>query len=429
MQAQQRARFHKIARILATLAALGQTLSARLSHAGDWPQILGPARNGVAATDEKIVDAFPKGGPRTVWEHKVGQGYAGVAVADGRLVVFHRLGDQEIVEALDPLTGKRHWKQAFPATYSGGVNSDQGPRCVPLVHRGNVYLFGAASDLHSVSLDNGAKRWSRALATDYKIPESYFGAGSTPIVEGDQLLVNVGARGHAGIVAFSLADGKTLWQATDEQASYSSPVAGTLEGVRHVIFVTRLTTLSVDPRDGQVRWKFPFGERGPTVNAATPQVLDSLLFLSASYGIGAVCRKIGNDETSEVWANHETMSSQSSTSVPYNGFLYGVDGRQDQPPSRLRCFDPATGKVQWTKEEFPVANLLVADGKLVMSTADGSLILASADSSRYRELGRAKVLTATNPRVPALALPALSNGLLYVRDSQTLKCVDLRRAN
>jgi len=409
------------------LVALGGLLPEKYSHAGEWPQILGPARNGVAV-DEKVVDSLPAKGPRIAWEYKVGQGYAGVAVADGRLVLFHRVGDQELIEALDPATGKRLWKKGFPATYSGGVNADQGPRCVPIIDRGNIYVFGAASDLHSITLDKGAERWSRALGRDYKIPESYFGAGSTPIVEGDQLLVNVGGRNGAGIVAFSIADGKTVWEATDEGASYSSPVAATVDGVRHMIFVTRLTTLSLNPRDGQVRWRFPFGERGPTVNAATPQVLGDLLFLSASYGIGAVCRKIGKDDTQEVWANHETMSSQSSTSVPYKGFLYGVDGRQDQPPSRLRCFDPRTGKIQWTKEAFPVANVLVADGKLVMCTAEGDLILASADSSRYRELGRAKILTATSPRIPSLALPALSNGLLYIRDSQTLKCVDLRPA-
>lgn len=411
---------------VAALATFGILLSSRLAPAGEWPQILGPARNGVAV-DEKIVDSFPKAGPRAVWEHKVGQGYAGAAIADGRLVIFHRVGDQEIVEGLDPASGKPLWKQAFPATYGGGYNSDQGPRCVPLIHDGNVYLFGAASDLHCVALEDGAKRWSRALASDYKIHDSFFGAGSTPIVEGEQLLVNVGAKNRAGIVAFSLADGKTLWQATDEQASYSSPIAVTLDGVRHLIFVTRLTTLSLDPQTGKVRWQFPFGERGATVNAATPQVLDGRLFLSASYGIGAVCRKIGKDEAKELWANHE-MSSQSSTSVPYKGYFYGVDGRQDQPPSRLRCLDPANGKVLWTKEDFPVANLIVADGKLVLCTADGSLILAAADSTRYRELGRAKVLQAVGPRVPALALPALSNGLLYVRDTQTLKCIDLRPA-
>jgi outer membrane protein assembly factor BamB len=397
-------------------AVLSGTATVR---AGDWPQILGPSRNGVAV-GEKLVDSFPKKGPPIVWEHVVGEGYAGVAVADGLAVVFHRLDDEEVVEGLEAVTGKPVWKQAFRATYPGGINRDRGPRCVPLIHKGNIYLFGAAGDLHSIVLKTGKKRWSRALATEYSIPSSFFGVGSTPIVEGDKLLVNVGAKG-AGIVAFALADGKPVWTSTDEQASYSSPTAATLDGVRHVIFVTRLSALSIDPQTGDLRWRFRFGAPGPTVNAATPQVLDGKLFLSASYGIGAACRKIGKTSAEPVWANDETMSSQFSTSVPHEGLLYGVDGRQDIPPARLRCFDPKTGKVQWSEENFPVANLIAADGKLVIVTDNGNLILASASPRSYRELGRTK-LAGTETR----ALPALANGLLYVRDTKTLKCVDLR---
>jgi outer membrane protein assembly factor BamB len=395
---------------------------AATARAGEWPQILGPNRNGVAV-DEKLVDSFPAKGPATLWEHPVGEGYAGVAVAEGLAVVFHRVEDKEIVEGLEAATGKPVWKQTFPATYQGGINPDRGPRCVPLIHKGSVYLFGAAGDLSSVVLKTGKKRWSRALENEFSIPPSFFGVGSTPIVEGEKLLVNVGDKKGSGIVAFALSDGKTVWKATDEKGSYSSPTAATIDGVRHVIFVTRLSALSIDPDDGNVRWQFRYGDPGPTVNAATPLVIDGNLFLSASYGIGAVCRKIGKTSTQPVWANNDTMSSQFSTSVPHGGYLYGVDGRQDIPPARLRCFDPKSGKILWTEESFPVANLIIADGKLVIVTDNGNLILGAASPKAYRELGRTKL-----SRSETRALPALANGLLYVRDPKTLKCVDLRRA-
>ncbi|HEY2253036.1 MAG TPA: PQQ-binding-like beta-propeller repeat protein, partial [Planctomycetaceae bacterium] len=193
--------------------------------------------------------------------------------------------------------------------------------------------------------------------------------------------------------------------------------------VRHVIFVTRLNALSIDPDNGTVRWKFRFGAPGPTVNAATPQVVDGYLFLSASYGIGAVCRKIGKTAAEPVWDNNDTMSSQFSTSVPYEGYLYGVDGRQDMGRGRLRCFDPKTGKVQWTEEQFPIANLIVADGKLLIVTDDGELRLGRATPKACPELARARLAESTTR-----ALPALANGLLYVRDATSVKCVDLRRA-
>lgn len=406
--------------VAAYLAAAAIALANR-ADAGEWPQILGPTRNGIAV-DEKLVDSLPAKGPRVVWEHPVGDGYAGVAVAGEVVVVFHRVGDEEVVEGLDPLTGKPKWKQSFPATYAGGINADKGPRCVPLLYKGNVYLFGAGGDLHSVELKFGKKRWSRALERDYTVPQSFFGVGSTPIAEGDKLLVNVGGKSGAGIVAFNLADGKTAWQKTEEQASYSSPTAATIDGQRQVIFVTRLNVVALKPDDGTVLWEFPFGARGPTVNAATPLVVDGHLFLSASYGVGAVCRKLGKSSAEPLWANNSTMSSQFSTSVPQGGYLYGVDGRQDIPPARLRCFALKTGKVQWTAEDFPVANLILADGKLVIVTDDGSVVLAAASPEAYRELGRAQLF-----RGDTRALPALANGLLYARDSSTLRCIDLRR--
>jgi len=389
------------------------------ARAGEWPQILGPDRNGVAV-DEKIVDSLPKGGPDVRWTKEVGDGFSGVAVAQGKVVLFHRPGDVERVEAFDPRTGEKQWATDYPAPYAGGISADRGPRCVPLIHGDRIFLLGAAGNLHCAGLADGRKIWSHSLAAEYKAPEGYFGFGSTPIVDGNKLLVNVGGRAGTGIVAFAIADGKPVWQSTDEQASYSSPVAVTRDGVRHVVFVTRLSALSINPEDGSVRWKFPFGARGPTVNGASPLVFDDQLFLSASYGVGAVFARFSRDSAETVWANNDTMSSQYSTCVRLEGFLYGVDGRQDGGPTRLRCFDPQTGDVRWTKERFGIASLILADGKLIIIKDDGQLVLAAASPEGYKELGQARLLKSTTR-----ALPALSDGLLFVRDTETLKCVDL----
>jgi outer membrane protein assembly factor BamB len=390
------------------------------AFAGDWPQILGPNRSGVAK-GEKIADRWAGDGPKTIWKHDVGRGFSGVAVADGTLVLFHRVDDEEVAEALDPKTGERRWRAAFPVRYQSSISSDDGPRATPVIHDGHVYLFGVTSGLHCLSLKDGAKSWSRELGKEFDIPPSYFGSGSTPLVEGNRLLVNVGAKNGAGIVAFDLADGRIAWRATDEGASYSSPVAATIDGVRHAIFVTRLSALSLDPANGRVHWKIPFGQRGPTVNAATPLVIDGHLFLSASYGIGAAWAKVNTDAAEVFWSSDEVMSSQYTTCVDHNGILYGIDGRQDIPPGRLRAFDPRTKKIFWTQDDFGTGNLILAGDKLVIVKTDGELVLARASKDQYEELARSRVLDGT-----AQALPALSNGLLYVRDERVLKCLDLR---
>jgi outer membrane protein assembly factor BamB len=407
---------------LCELAVLIATLSLGVhlaSIAGDWPQILGPNRNGIA-DKENLANTWSGGKPKTVWQHDVGRGFSGVAVAEGTLVLFHRVGDEEVAEALDPKTGERRWREAFPVRYQSSISSDDGPRATPVIHEGHVYIYGVTSGLHCLRLKDGAKRWSREFGKEFDIPPSYFGAGSTPLLEGDRLLVNVGAKG-AGIVAFDLKDGRIAWRATDEGASYSSPVAATIDGVRHAIFVTRLSALSLDPANGRVRWKIPFGQRGPTVNAATPLVVDGHLLLSASYGIGAVWAKVNPDAAEVLWSSDEIMSSQYTTCVHRDGVLFGIDGRQDIPPGRLRAFDPTTKKIFWTQDSFGTGNLILAGDKLVIMKTDGELVLARATKERYDELDRAQVLDGT-----AQALPALSNGLLYVRDERLLKCLDLR---
>lgn len=385
--------------------------------AGDWPQILGPQRNG-KAVGESLTLPLPTLKAATLWQMDVGQGFAGVAVVQGRAVLFHRQGSELVAQLLDADTGKSRWRVTFPTTYRSTISSDDGPRCVPLVHQQRVYLVGPGGELVCLSLADGKQVWARNLQQDFRVPDSYFGAGSSPIAEGDKLLLNVGGPQGAGIVAFSLADGTTQWKSTSEGASYSSPVAATVAGTRHLVFVTRLSVVSLDPQDGKVRFRFPFGARGPTVNAANPLVLGDHVFVSASYGVGANYSKIGPSAATEVWANDDVMSSQYTTCVEHDGYLYGIDGRQDVGGARLRCFDPRTGKVLWTEEAFGTGNLILAGDKLLVMRTEGDLVVVAAQPEAYRELGRLKVFGST-----VQALPALSSGLLLVRDTRTLKCL------
>jgi outer membrane protein assembly factor BamB len=201
-------------------------------------------------------------------------------------------------------------------------------------------------------------------------------------------------------------------------------VAATIDGVRHVVFVTRLSVVSVDPATGAERFRFRFGSRGPTVNAANPLILGDHIFVSASYGVGAQWATIERNRAVQVWASDNVMSSQYTTSVEHDGLLYGIDGRQDVGVARLRCFDPRTGKVHWTEEGFGTGNLILADGKLVILKTDGGLLLVDPNPKAYRALAKAELFDGT-----AQALAALSNGRLYARDTTTLKCVEIGKTN
>ena len=410
--------------------AVGATGST-FTSAGDWPQILGPNRNGIAG-NERIAATWPNAGPPTLWQRKVGSGFAGIAVADGTAVLFHRQRDREIVEAMTAATGKVLWTVSYPTTYSGTIIADDGPRCVPLIHHGRVVVFGAGGGLRCIELKTGQKLWSRETFHDYgakrpfhgEPPEGYFGFGSTPIIEGDKVLVNVGGRtAGAGLVAFSLKSGKTIWKATDEMATYSAPIAFTFGGVRHVVFLTRLHVVSINPADGQVRFRLPFGALGPKITGACPVLHGEgdRLFLTASYGIGAMDVRVEKSGARVLWRADDLLSSQYTTPICDRNILYGIDGRQDIGVASLRCLDLKTRTIRWEKKQFGYATLIAADKKLLILKTNGELILAAMNPDRYQELARSRVF-----RTTARALPALAAGRLYLRDTGTLKCLDLR---
>jgi outer membrane protein assembly factor BamB len=397
-------------RIAALLTA--SLLSPLAVRGGEWPQILGPHRNG-QADNETIAAAFPSQGPPVVWQRDVGAGNAGVAVAQGRAILFHHPKDADVVESLDAATGAVKWTNSF-------ANRSEGPACTPLIDGQRIFLVGNDGGLRCVAFDTGKVLWSRDLLKEFHAPAGYFGVGSSPVVEGDNLLMNVGGDSGAGIVAFALKDGTTVWKTGNEQASYSSPVVVGPKQARQAIFVTRLNLISLDPATGQVQFTFPFGKRGPTVNAATPIVVDDHLFLTANYGIGAVWAKFTGTSAKTIWENDDSLSSQYPTPVFFDGYLYGVHGRDDVGVAELRCIDPTDGKMQWAERDFGMATLLIADKKLLIQRTDGELIIAEPSPKAYRPLAKAKLLDGLTR-----ALPALCDGKYYVRDTKTLKCVDL----
>lgn len=405
-----------------TLAGVLLFVSAFMTtlRAGDWPQILGPQRNGVAE-QEKLADLWPRTGPKMFWEASVGSGYAGVAVSGKTLVVFHRLKDEEVVTALDAESGRNLWSCGTPTTYRPQIEDSDGPRCVPVIHEDRVITFGVQGVLSARDLKSGELLWSHKTHADFKPPEAYFGAGSTPLVEGNLVLVNVGGRKDAGVVAFNLVTGKVEWQSTDDAASYSSPIAATVGGTRHALFITRLHLVSLDPASGKERFRTAFGQRGPTVNAANPVMIGDNVFLTASYGIGAKLVGLGKDSAQIHWEGDDILSSQYATPIVQNGLVYGVDGRQDGGPVTLKCFNPEQRETLWSKPLTNYASLIAADGKLLVQQTDGLLRFVKLSPDSYDEIVTAQLFNSQTR-----ALPALANGRYYLRDRTKLRCYDLR---
>ena len=388
--------------------------------ATDWPQYLGPDRNGTYS-GPALVETWGPTGPKVAWRKQIGQGFAGPAVVLNRVILFHRVGNEEVLESLDAKTGAAGWRYAYPTNYRDDFGFDEGPRAVPVVADGVIYTFGAQGQLHAVDLARGTRIWSEDTMKRFSVPKGYFGASGSPLVEGGRVIANIGGE-KAGIVAFDAKTGKVVWTATDDDASYSSGIAATIGGRRSVVFLTRDNLVGLDPATGTVQFQRRWRARiAASVNAATPLVIGDLIFVSAEYGPGAGVLRVDGSKLVDVWASDEVLSNHYATSVYHDGYLYGFHGRQEFGPS-FRAVELRTGMVRWSQDRFRAGSVTLVGDKLLILRESGELVLAQASPQAFRPIARAQVLPGVLRPYPAIA-----DGFLYVRNENTLLCLDLRR--
>lgn len=388
--------------------------------AADWPQFLGPTRNGAAA-EMNLAAQWPAEGPTILWKQKVGLGFGGPVVAGGKLVLHHRLGDREMIDYLDAKSGKQLWRFEYPATYTDDFNFDTGPRATPSIAGGRVFAFGAEGMFHCLDLATGKQLWNVDTPRVFKSGKGFFGRACSPLVEGENVVLMLGGAEGAGVVAFDAATGKLRWKAGEDEASYSSPVAANFDGQRQLFCLTRGGLHAFDPATGKALSHHPFKPAiNAAVTAAVPLIIDDFIFLSASYGAGAVTLRAGPNGLVKMWSEDGVLSNHYATSVHRGGLLYGFDGRQEEG-CVLRCVELKTGKIRWSRDGFKAGTVTLASDQLLILTERGELIRAAAVPEGYREIGRAQILP-FNTR----AHPALADGLFFARSRDTLVCVDLR---
>ena len=394
-------------------------LTRQVAQGEDWPQFLGPARNGTYSGS--LAATWPKSGPALLWKLDVGQGFSAPVVARGRVILFHRRENQAIVEALDAGTGKRIWSSAYTTDYRDDFGFDEGPRGAPAVAGERVYTFGAEGVLQALDFATGKRIWSVDTRQKFGTPKGFFGAACSPLVDDGRVLMNIGGPNGGGIGAFDAATGKVLWTATSDEAGYSAPAVATIAGVRHALFWTRAGLVDADPATGKVRFQFPWRSRShASVNAAAPVVVGNLVFLSASYGTGATLLQIDGTSAKQLWASDEALSNHYATSVYRDGYLYGYHGRQEFGQS-LRAIELKTGKVQWNVDGFGAGTVTLAGDRLLLIRESGELVVAPASPKEFRPVARAQLLPAV-----VRSYPALADGRLYIRNERTLACFEVK---
>ena len=317
----------------------------------DWATFLGPSHNAVS-TETRLSRMLP---PALVWEFGKGTGYASPAISGDSLVFLHRRANEEIVECLHPQTGSNRWQFKYPTVFEDRYGYNNGPRSSPVIDEQRVYTTGAEGKLHCLDLASGKLMWKHDFVAEYRVRQDFFGTGSTPLVAGRLLIVNVGAPGGPSVVGFDKATGREVWRAGKEWGpSYASPVPAVIHGKRRVFVFAGGESdpptgglMSIDPATGRVDFAFPWRSRAyESVNASCPVVFDNKVFVSASYRTGGALVEVRPDFTHRVVWTTQEFGLHFNTPIHRNGYLYGFDGR-NEPDASLACLDAATGKIVW----------------------------------------------------------------------------------
>ncbi len=377
------------------------------AFAHDWPQFLGPNRDGVYR------DADVKWPTALAWSRDVGAGFAGPVIAAGKVILFHRRGASEIVEAFEAATGKTLWTFAYPTTYRDDFGFDEGPRSAPTVSGGVVYTYGAQGMLHAVDLATGRMIWRVDAQSAYGAQKGFFGTACSPLVAQGKVFLNVGGA-EMGVAAFDAATGKLKWRATRHAASYSSPILARFG----VVFFTRHGIVVADPSTGKVTYELEWRARSATsVNAASPVTDGNVLFVSASYGTGAIALDFSTNPPVKLWSNDESLSAHYATPVLKDGYLYGLHGRAEQGQD-LRAVELRTGKVAWAMETFGSGSVTLIRDKLMFLRQDGQIFQVEATPARLGVRGNSRPLEGR-----IRAFPAVGGGMVCVRDTGKLACL------
>jgi outer membrane protein assembly factor BamB len=434
--------------------------------ADDWPQWLGPKRDSVWR-ESGIVEKFPKGGPKELWRKPLGGGYAGPAVAGGKVFVIDRIlapgaknpanpftpantRGRERVTCFDARKGNQLWQHSYDCPYRD-VSYPCGPRATPLVHDGKVYTLGTMGDLYCLDSKDGKPIWSKSLMKDYSARVPGWGFAANPLLDGDNLIVLVGRK--PVVVALDRNTGKEKWRALELESAevgYCPPTICTFDGERQLIIWHPESVNGLDPATGKVLWTHEWGINA-NLTIPTPRQVGNKLFLTSFYNGSRLLEVKGGDKPSAklLWRSNgrgeqpnQTDKLHSIMPTPFikGDYIYGVCSYGE-----LRCLRLSDGKRVWTdltatgtgKEPVRWANaFLVPQGdRFFLFNEKGDLIIARLTPDGYEQIDKAHLLDPTSqlggggrfgaPRKVVWMHPAFADRCVFARNDQEIVCYSL----
>ena len=412
--------------LLAAFTGSTAAQTPRAATAESWRVWGGPQRDfittatGIFPPGEKWI-ATP---PKKIWERTLGDGYSPIAEEGGVLYTGYRRASNDVMTALDARDGKTLWEYEYAATFRNAYHEEvgPGPYAMPQVIGDRVVTASGIGQIHSLDKKTGQPVWTLNLYKDFAGFRLDFGYSSHALPYKDSLIVLAGGNGSA-VMRVRQSDGSIIWKKHNLRSAHSSPLLIHVDGQPQVAILLAQEIVGIDPESGELLWRHSH----PTQNGlavTTPVWADgNLLFVSSAYNGGARALKLtrsGNrTNVQQLWHNPR-VQSHFGTVIRQGGYVYLSSG---QSTALLSAVELQTGRIAWQARDFIKAQLLYADGKLIILDQDGNLGIGVASPERFQAVAKWPLLTSM-----AWTPPTLVGSRLYVRDRRSIMALDLSTA-
>lgn len=391
------------------------TLSDATQAIDGWPQFLGPNRD-CAIEGPALDQDWEANPPEELWRIKVGLGWSGFAVAQGRALTQEQIGGEEAITCYDASNGHLLWRHKYPARYSTTI-AGVGPRATPTVDGDLVFAVGSTGWLHCLSLETGEVVWSHQVLDENggKVPP--WGYSVSPLIWRDLVIQSVGGSEERSLVAYDKASGELKWNGGTSGVSYSSPILMDLGGLEQVVVFNHDSVVGHDPVDGRVLWQHPYATGH--VHVAAPLALPGdRVLISSGYGHGSELFQIkqtGGEgwEALRIWKSTR-LKAKFTNLVFHDGHVYGLDD------GIMTCIELERGRRQWKDGRYGHGQMILVGDLLILTAENGEVVLIDPSPDELIELGRFRVFSEKtwNP-------PALAGSRLFLRNDQEAACVGL----
>lgn len=380
--------------------------------AADWPNFLGPSYD-VTSPETGINTEWDKRPPKMLWKVPMGdRGYAGPAVAKGKLFIIDRKGSNDVVRAINIETGEDVWRFSYPdpARYNYGF-----AQSTPTVDGDKLYTMSRRGMLHCLTAKDGKKVWAVNIIKRFSGKMARWEMAISPRIDGDRIVVCPGGR-NATVAVLDKKTGKTIWKGGgNDRPGYATPVVATIEGKKQYVLLTSVSVIGVDAASGKLLWTYPWRVKYD-VNATTPIISGDEVLVSSSYKKGSALLRLKDNRPTVVWQN-KTMQSHFNTPILRNGRIYGSTST-----GRMVCLDWKTGKTLWQTRGFERGGVVGVAGTIIaLDGKRGGITMFKLADDRCTQLGRMKGLGGQSWTAPIVA-----DGKLIVRNKKQLACYSLK---